>query len=199
MRAVLLFVSSLALAGTAAACPPMPDVPEGSPGGDAGTPPMPTASAQPTLDAAPPPVAVVDAAPPPTAQQDDAGQNTASDAGGLSAAFSCSKRTVTLSGDVEPILARNCSGIEGCHFGIRTPAGAYTFLMAAAAKCTDGRKNVAPSDPSHSYVVDKLTNSNLCGGSGPMPKARRAGSWQSLPTEEIQTIYDWICEGAPNN
>ena len=62
----------------------------------------------------------------------------------------------------------------------------------AAAECNDGRKRVLPGQPADSYIIQKMMNVNLCFGSK-MPKLG------VLPTGDIQTIADWICEGAPNN
>jgi hypothetical protein len=67
------------------------------------------------------------------------------------------------------------------------------LVNVTATECSDGRKRVLPGQPSQSYLVEKLMGVSLCFGT-PMPKA---GSL--LPSAEIQTIADWICEGAPNN
>jgi hypothetical protein len=52
---------------------------------------------------------------------------------------------------------------------------------------------VKPGAPASSYLMDKLLGANLCMGSQ-MPKAG-----QSLPSTQIDTIRNWICQGAPNN
>jgi hypothetical protein len=71
---------------------------------------------------------------------------------------------------------------------------AYGSIVNVLAKeCSDGRLRVKPSNPASSYVIQKLTNVNLCSG-GQMPKVGTA-----LPSSEITTISNWICEGAPNN
>jgi hypothetical protein len=108
-------------------------------------------------------------------------------------------QTVSLAKDVQPIFQHHCAGVEGCHFAVRTPVGSYKFFVNAKSReCQDGRMLILPGDVSHSYVVDKITDQNLCQGS-PMPKYLAAGHWQQLPQADVQTIYDWICEGAPNN
>jgi hypothetical protein len=60
-------------------------------------------------------------------------------------------------------------------------------------ECSDLRLDVKPGDPEHSYVIDKLTGRNICSGV-PMPRGE-----PMLPAAQIQTLYDWICEGAPQN
>jgi hypothetical protein len=62
-----------------------------------------------------------------------------------------------------------------------------------AAECSDERDRVKRFDATHSYVVEKLLDIELCSGTQ-IPKNGGA-----LPNAEIQTIVDWVCEGAPNN
>ncbi len=78
--------------------------------------------------------------------------------------------------------------------GLKLTSGqSYGNLVnVATSQCNDGRKRVLPGQPSQSYVIDKLMGVDLCFGTK-MPKM--GGVTQA----EIQTIADWICEGAPNN
>lgn len=62
----------------------------------------------------------------------------------------------------------------------------------AAVECSDQRKRVLPGQPSQSYVIDKLMNVDICFGTQ-MPKLG------AVPSAQITTIANWICEGAPNN
>jgi hypothetical protein len=62
-----------------------------------------------------------------------------------------------------------------------------------AGECTNNTKYVAPGQPSASYIIDKLMGTNLCFGVQ-MPKG--AAPLSSL---DIQTISDWICQGALDN
>ena len=111
-------------------------------------------------------------------------------------------RTVSFANDVQPILKQKCSGRDGCHgIAINGAVGPYGFLTAASTECKDkdGRKIAVAGDPAHSYVIDKLTNQNLCSGV-PMPKKMLLrGGWNPLPQPEVQTIYDWVCAGAKND
>jgi hypothetical protein len=50
---------------------------------------------------------------------------------------------------------------------------------------------IGPGDPEHSYVINKVTDKNVCLG------VRMPNGKTPLTAAEIQVIYDWICEGAP--
>jgi hypothetical protein len=104
-------------------------------------------------------------------------------------------RAVRFARDVEPILMSACSG-EFCHGMHMTSASrAYAFLLHETAfECDDPRPLVAPGDPDRSYVIDKVLGKNLCAGH-PMPR----GLENRLSAEEVRTLTDWICEGAPND
>jgi Stigma-specific protein, Stig1 len=111
----------------------------------------------------------------------------------------CSASGVSFSAEVQPIFTSNCATI-GCHTGAMPKQGlnlssgkAFANLVGQpATECSGGRQRVKPGDPSNSYVMDKMLGVDLCFGSK-MPKL------SSLPSAQIQTISDWICEGAPNN
>jgi hypothetical protein len=110
----------------------------------------------------------------------------------------CSARSrgdVQFSRDVEPILISGCSG-EFCHGLTMTSASrAYAFLVNQPSfECDGQRALVAPGDPDHSYVMDKVLDRNLCSGHA-MPR----GLENRLSPDEVRTLADWICEGAPNN
>jgi hypothetical protein len=100
---------------------------------------------------------------------------------------------------VQPIFTASCA-TAGCHAGavpaqgLNLSAGvSYGKLVnVLASECTDGRKRVLPGQPSQSYLVEKLMGVAMCSGTA-MPKTG------ALPSAEIQTISNWICEGAPNN
>jgi hypothetical protein len=116
------------------------------------------------------------------------------DGGGIN--LHCSGAAPTLANDVQPIVGSGCGASEFCH-GISYSSAAQTrnFLVGQqTSQCTDHRLRVAPGDPAHSYLVHKLTDSDLCQGA-PMPKGID-GPWQPLDADKLQTIYDWICSGA---
>jgi hypothetical protein len=95
----------------------------------------------------------------------------------------------------------NSCALAGCHAGAAPQQGlnlsagrSYGSLVNVPAKeCSDGRLRVKPGAPTTSYLIDKLTNVSLCSGNQ-MPKTGGA-----LPSAQIATISDWVCEGAPNN
>jgi hypothetical protein len=72
---------------------------------------------------------------------------------------------------------------------------AYAALVnVSAAECANPpRTYVVPGSPSTSYLMDTLQGTNLCAGTRMPP----GGPY--LSAAEVQTLADWICEGAPNN
>jgi hypothetical protein len=128
---------------------------------------------------------------------------TSADAAVGPGGFSCSDQPSTLSADVLPILMASCAGHEGCHGQLVNSApAAYEFFVGKVAdECTDGRQLAEPGHPERSYLVNKLTDTALCGDGVPMPKSGLApgAPWQKLPDAQIQAIYDWICQGAKND
>jgi hypothetical protein len=106
--------------------------------------------------------------------------------GGSGGVAGCTTAQPKFATDVQPIFGRHCGGGE-CH------AVSYGFLTMATSECSDGRLIVKAGDPTHSYLIDKLTNHNVCQGRAMPPGTN------GLTTAELQTIYDWICAGAKNN
>ena len=104
-----------------------------------------------------------------------------------------------------PIFNTSCGGGEICHggginFGDSGPNPPWPWSALVNVKpqraqdqCSTAGVIVKPSDLADSYLVKKLTGIDICPGSSQMP----LGS--SLPKTEIQTIVDWICEGAQND
>ncbi len=104
--------------------------------------------------------------------------------------YSCSGAMPSISA-VAAITSKNCATSAACHLGDATAAGIYSsYVSVLSEECTDGRIFVKPGDPEHSYVINKITDKNLCGGV-PMPNMGTP-----LSSTDIQTIYDWICNGA---
>jgi len=114
-------------------------------------------------------------------------------------ACNCGNASVSFSADVQPILTASCATI-GCHRGVMPQEGldlstgkSYAGLVNVTAKqCNDGRKRVMPGDPAASYLIDKMMGVDLCFGTA-MPKLG------GVPNQQITTIANWICGGAPNN
>ncbi len=94
-----------------------------------------------------------------------------------------------------PITSPNCGTMAACHLAMVSGPGVYDQLVnRVAEECDDLRMMIKPGDPEHSYVIHKLTDHNLCSPATTMPLDS-----PQLPAAVIQTIYDWICEGAPEN
>jgi hypothetical protein len=111
--------------------------------------------------------------------------------------------TPTLSGSVQPILNDNCAG-STCHIGNASPPHGLnltsgqthgnTVNVPSAQVLTMNR--VEPGQPDMSYLVHMVQGTFASvGGAGPqMPLGAGA-----LSQGQINTIRDWITDGAPNN
>jgi hypothetical protein len=109
--------------------------------------------------------------------------------------FACSSKKPSLDSDVVPITTSNCTTSAACHLAMTSGPGIYDQLVnRVAEECDDLRMMITPGDPEHSYVIHKLTGHNLCSPPTTMPLDQA-----QLGDADIQTIYDWICEGCPQN
>ncbi len=92
--------------------------------------------------------------------------------------------------DVVPIFSA-CTGCHGGSGGLTLSSDPYGNLVDVEAGC-DGNTRVIPGDPDESYLVRKLEGGpDICGGQ--MPQGG------TLPSEDIDTIRQWIDEGALDN
>ena len=117
----------------------------------------------------------------------------ASDGGTLG--FTCTGASPKFSTDVTPILS-SCAGGELCHGGLATTVWAYDQLVNVKAtrdSCSSANMLVAPGSLDQSYLMHKLTGIGMC------PQTNRMPFGDPLPDAKIQTIADWICQGAPND
>jgi len=105
----------------------------------------------------------------------------------------------TLSGHVQPILTSSCA-VAGCHDsgtesgGLVLEAGsAYGELVDVDAETSlgAGKKRVVPGDAAMSHLVERLEASGI----DRMPRSPMA----PLSAAQIQTIKDWINDGAKDN
>lgn len=107
---------------------------------------------------------------------------------------------VSLSGQVQPILIRDCTG-GACHGGrnpaqgldLSSAAVSYSNLVNVASSQCATTKRVQPSQPDQSYLMWKLQGSGPCFSGSQMPKG------QPLSAADQATIRGWIAIGAPNN
>ncbi len=110
--------------------------------------------------------------------------------------FSCSRAKPSLTSDVAPITAANCASAD-CHAAMESGSGVRMQLVGIIAEeCDDLRLLINPGNPECSYAIHKLTGTN---GQGCSPVTRMPLGKQPLAAAHIQTIYDWICDGAPDN
>ena len=107
---------------------------------------------------------------------------------------------VSFANDVQPIFSQSCG--NACHLkdsspsaGLSLKAGeAYAELVGVdAAQACNGQKRVAPGSAADSYLVNKITATDLCPNTKKMPPS------STLPDATKQKIIDWICQGAENN
>ncbi len=98
---------------------------------------------------------------------------------------------VSFKTDVVPLVG-HC-GSELCHGGLGTSWPYAALVNVQTTECSDQRVIVKPGDPNSSYLIQKLQGIDMCMGVR-MPKLG-----EPLPAADIQTLADWICEGAPNN
>jgi len=107
---------------------------------------------------------------------------------------------VSFATDVQPIFTANCA-LSGCHAGAFPAQGmnlsagvAYANLVGVTSVECPTFQRVAAGAPSSSYVIFKLQGSGPCFGGSRMPLFA-----DPLPDAQIQTISNWIAQGALNN
>jgi len=103
--------------------------------------------------------------------------------------------------DVQKIFTANCA-FSGCHGAQNTqPAAkpqnlsagsAYAAIVNVAAAQRPALSRVKSNDAANSYLVRKLEG-------GPDIASGRMPLGGSLTAAQIQTIKDWIADGAKNN
>jgi hypothetical protein len=118
---------------------------------------------------------------------------------GTTASSSTAAAGNSLKNDVQPIFNNSC---VVCHQGAGQaglalePANAYKNLVNVASTQAASLKRVAPGDPAHSYLLDKLNGTQVqSGGSG----AQMPYGAKPLPAGQISLIQQWIQGGAADN
>ena len=108
---------------------------------------------------------------------------------------------VSFANDVQPIFSQSCGTSTTCHLksspseGLSLKVGqAYASLVDVPAKQNcNGQDRVEPGSAAGSYLVNKITATDICPGEMKMPPG------SNLATDKRQAIIDWICQGAQNN
>lgn len=108
----------------------------------------------------------------------------------------------SFSRDIQPILTETCASSTACHSGATPQAGlnlspslAFTALVDVPATFAPDLRRVRPSRPDSSFVLMMLGEN----------AARRRGARRMpltslpLPAPVIETIRNWIADGAPRN
>lgn len=119
-------------------------------------------------------------------------------AGQLCTQFQCTYPSKSFGADIYPIFTRASCGKSACHAGaqpaekldLSSESTSYAELVNVGAEQCTNKLLVAPGSPSNSYLVNKLTGTDMCSGSR-MPKG---GS--SLSNGDIESVRVWIGSGA---
>jgi hypothetical protein len=102
---------------------------------------------------------------------------------------------------IQPIFTANCA-LSGCHAGSRPEEGmsleagkSYDNIVNKPSQQVPSRMRIKPSDPDNSYLYRKIRGEQgAVGGSG-----SRMPLGGSLSNTQIETIKNWITQGAQNN
>lgn len=118
-------------------------------------------------------------------------------------ACACAPGATATLADVQAIFSKSCGSAGNCHNKANPAAGLNlqpgnshaNLVNVDTNSCGGGRKRVLPGEPSESYIIDKVTNTQLCKlASGANSKKMPPSS--TLPMADIETISNWICAGA---
>jgi hypothetical protein len=109
----------------------------------------------------------------------------------------CTSTSVSFTNDVQPIFTTKCA-TAGCHTGVAPASGmnlssgqAWGNLVGVdVSECAAGKRVVAGATD-QSYLINKILGVDLCLGTTKMPKIG------SISQAQIDTIAEWVCEGAP--
>jgi mono/diheme cytochrome c family protein len=141
---------------------------------------------------------VADGSVPLTAQVTDAAGNVSTSAG-VTVTVNNAAPTVTLSQLQAAIFTPRCSG---CHTGVGsslpgvqnlTAGNTFAAIVGVASIEQPALKKVAPGDPDHSYLVQKIE------GAASISGARMPFGGPFLTQAEINLVRAWIAQGALNN
>lgn len=117
------------------------------------------------------------------------------------------KTSPSFAADIVPAIQSSCgSSATSCHGGVAPTghvsySGTATQLHAALVNVTPasapaGWVLVKPGDPSHSWIIEKVTKDQPGGGGH---GTRMPQSNPNLCQPTLDTLSAWISAGAPNN
>ncbi len=99
--------------------------------------------------------------------------------------------SVSFSNDVQPIFTQNCVSCHPSSGNLDLRQGqAYDNLVNVPASGYNGTR-VVPNEPENSILYKKIDGSGAYGSNMPLGG--------SLSQSQVNTIKQWIEEGAPNN
>jgi hypothetical protein len=100
------------------------------------------------------------------------------------------------------IFARHGCGVLGCHGGVLgqgdlslAPGLAYAGLVAVPSSLDPTRLRVAPGDPGHSFLWQKLAVRTL--GLADVPGLGMPMGNEPVDADELEAVRLWIAAGAP--
>ena len=100
--------------------------------------------------------------------------------------FSTRRQTIDYNTQVKPIFNKKCIT---CHGGVRQKAGfSLLFRSQALAKTESGKPAIIPGEPDKSELIRRLTLKD--------PEERMPFKHEPLSQEEINTLREWIKQGA---
>jgi hypothetical protein len=107
--------------------------------------------------------------------------------------------------NVQPIFSDDC-GVVGCHVP-GSPTGnlilaegfAYAQIVGVTAAESPALSYVTPTDPSNSYLAIKINYMGLFATLGKASQMPATSTGSVLSAAEIDTIANWIAQGAVNN
>jgi hypothetical protein len=110
----------------------------------------------------------------------------------------CAYTSKSFGTDIYPIFTRASCGKSACHAGalpaekldLSSQSISYAELVNVVASQCSNRLLVAPGSPASSYLVSKLTGTDMCSGSR-MPKGGSA-----LSNADLESVRSWIGSGA---
>lgn len=101
---------------------------------------------------------------------------------------------ISFAADVQPLFTANCVGCHGAggNGGLDLRAGQSRANLVSVTSPNYGAVRVVPGDPDASVLYDKLTGGGVYGQAMPP-------TGTSLPAAALETIRQWIADGAPDN
>ena len=106
--------------------------------------------------------------------------------------------TVSFTNDILPIFANNSCSSQFCHGNTDSPPSNFLVLDAISVLGPGNEAaqletcNVVRGDPDGSYLIQKLLGTAQIGERMPL-------GGDAIPTADLNTIRQWIIEGARNN